>query len=635
MPRRGEYTRDFPIPAPRSAEPEPARIGLREVIAFESNGDKVVFTLDPSDFTCSVLVGQLADEWGELAAAETWSASTVRSYRTAIESFCEHVDATVPRAGSASLGGAEPDLHFAVTEWIRLLPGDFLPGSRMPAWHAGRIRTLIARRIEHPDRSVAGHMPGWVGGALGLRRGQCVELDEFTRADKKALVQAAWADHLAIKARVERGWEFAQSGSNPAEGGWHELANLLWAIAHQEGACEEIIRQLPPWRDMPASLRDLLPEGVEPRSGKRMLVRFLVRQLYLHNLDLQSYRILLMAATGRSAEEVASLTEDTIEFGPRSVLIDFAKGRAHAQMRQAFSASGTASAASLHPGRPRLDAADLVRTLLELSRPLARRAGADPVPLFLKASLDIHSLRIAPFDGAQAGTSLVSWLQIHGVHVDGPADIRRLRKSGKVEKAIAFQGRVSDIADDHSEEVFRRHYAHGTTLRVISGNVITAAQSRWFAQAIDGPVVLTGDAEQTLEEPGSADALGLTREEIEDLRSGQLNMGVSSCKDPFSSPFGRPGQLCPVAPTRCLECRNAFVLPSNLPQLLLFADHLAQLQLRSSPQHFHALWGQSRINVNEAIRARTDAEIAEAHRQIAAEGLSLQLPLAAHVEFDA
>ncbi|WP_261719542.1 hypothetical protein [Streptomyces sp. FZ201] len=602
--------------------------------ACEGNGDQVVFTLDPADYTCKTLVNQLADEWGELAAAEMWSAATVRSYRSAIVLFCEHVDATVPHAGSASLGQTDPDLHFAVTEWIRLLPAAFPPGSRMPAWHAGRLRTLIARRIEHPDRPVAGHLPGWVNGALGLRRGHYTELDEFTRADKKALVRAAWADHLTIRTRIRRGWELARSGTDPAKGGWHEPANLLWAIAHHDGACEEIIRHLPRWRDMPESLRDLLPARVDARSGQRMLVRFLVRQLYLHNLDLQSYRILLMAATGRSAEEVVTLTEDSVEFGPSSVLIDFTKGRAHAQMRQAFSTGGE-TAGALHPSTPRLDAAELVRTLLELSRPLAERAGADPAPLFLKASLHVYSLRIAPFDGAQDGGNLASWLQAHDVRVDGPADIRRLRKSGKVEKAIAFKGRVSDIADDHSEEVFRGHYAHGTTLRVISGNVITAAQRRWFNQALEGPIVLSEDAEQSLAEPGSGNVLGLTREEIEDLRSGQLDMGVSSCKDPFASPFGRPGQLCPVAPTRCLECRNAFVLPSNLPQLLLFADHLAKLQLRLSPQHFHALWGQSRVNVNEAIKARTDAEIDHARRQIADEGLALQLPLAAHVEFDA
>ncbi|MEU1854192.1 hypothetical protein ABZ499_34280 [Streptomyces sp. NPDC019990] len=53
--------------------------------------------------------------------------------------------------------------------------------------------------------------------------------------------------------------------------------------------------------------------------------------------------------------------------------------------------------------------------------------------------------------------------------VDGQPDIRRLRKPSKVEKAITCKGRVSDIADDHSVQTFHRHYAHGTTWRVIAG----------------------------------------------------------------------------------------------------------------------------------------------------------------------
>jgi hypothetical protein len=84
-----------------------------------------------------------------------------------------------------------------------------------------------------------------------------------------------------------------------------------------------------------------------------------------------------------------------------------------------------------------------------------------------------------------------------------------------------------------------------------------------------------------------------------------------------------------------LECRNAFVLPSNLPQLLLFASHLERLQLRLTPQHFHALWGQSRVNVLAAINARTDAELAQARQQITDQGLTLHLPLGTQVEFDA
>lgn len=203
-----------------------------------------------------------------------------------------------------------------------------------------------------------------------------------------------------------------------------------------------------------------------------------------------------------------------------------------------------------------------------------------------------------------------------------------------MEKAITFGGRISDIADDHSEQTFRGHYAHGTTLRVIAGEVITAAQRRWRDTALAGPTVLDEHAAGSLADPQAAEVLGLAPAEVEALRSGQLNMGVTDCADPFASPFGRPGQLCPVAPLRCLECRNAVILPSNLPQLLMFAEHLHRLRQRLSPPHFHLLWGQSQANLTAALAERTPAEIATARRQITDQGLTLHLPLAATTEFD-
>jgi hypothetical protein len=60
-----------------------------------------------------------------------------------------------------------------------------------------------------------------------------------------------------------------------------------------------------------------------------------------------------------------------------------------------------------------------------------------------------------------------------------------------VEKAIAFGGRIADAANDHHEEVFRGHYAQGSTLRVMSGRVITTAQDHWFNMALEGPTMLT------------------------------------------------------------------------------------------------------------------------------------------------
>ena len=83
------------------------------------------------------------------------------------------------------------------------------------------------------------------------------------------------------------------------------------------------------------------------------------------------------------------------------------------------------------------------------------------------------------------GSRSSDWLTAAGVVIDGSPDIRRLRKSTKVEKALAFGGRIADVANDHHEEVFRGHYAQGTTLRVMSGQVITTAQDHWFAKAVD------------------------------------------------------------------------------------------------------------------------------------------------------
>lgn len=140
---------------------------------------------------------------------------------------------------------------------------------------------------------------------------------------------------------------------------------------------------------------------------------------------------------------------------------------------------------------------------------------------------------------------------------------------------------------------------------------------------------------EVLDEPKHLSTLGLTPEQADNIRQGALDMGLGQCRDPYDSPYSRKGQLCGVAPLRCLECRNSWVLPSNLPQLLLFADHLDQLRQRLVPEHFAALWGQSHINLHHVLAERTDEEKALARKHIQDGEASLHLPLSAHVEFDA
>ena len=602
MPRRGEHTTGFPTE--RRVEPGVDRIGVRKVTVPATGASglqsaTVAVSFNPAVFRCARLAGEFADEWVELVQAARLREGAVRAYLTAIKALLTYVDAEVPDADSASLARDEPDLHQAIIGWVRVLPSQYRAGSRTPGWNAGRVRALIARRAEHPDRPVAGHLDGWIDGALGVRRGSSSELDEFSRADRKQLIKVALAARRATEARIRAGRDLAATGTDPARGGWLAPENLLWVIWADAHPCEQIPGWLPSAPKLPGVLHRLAPDGVW--RSTRSLMRFLLAQLFLTATDLHAYRILLMAATGRAPEEITGLTEEDVEFGPRGVSITFSKARANVRTRQAFS-SDPATAGQLHPPGPRLDAAEIIRALLELNRPLADRMGISPVPLFLRASIP-GSAVVAGLLARSKGLDFAHWLRLQGITVAGPADIRRLRKSTKVEKAIAFGGRISDIADDHSEQTFRGHYAHGTTLRVIAGDVITTAQRRWLDTALAGPTVLDEQATRSLDDPGSAAALGLEPADIEALRTGQLNMGVTDCSDPFSSPFGRPGQLCPVAPLRCLECRNAFVLPSNLPQLLLFAEHLDQLALRLAPTHFHALWGQSRCVTNAGGRS--------------------------------
>jgi len=227
----------------------------------------------------------------------------------------------------------------------------------------------------------------------------------------------------------------------------------------------------------------------------------------------------------------------------------------------------------------RRDVSEVIRRLLAVTEHSRRRA-ADPARrLFIVTAVKpTWDLSFSRWNASTPKSRFRDWAQAAGVELSEPIDIRRLRKSCKVEKALAFGGRVADAADDHHEETFRGHYAQGTTLRVLSAKVITTAQDHWFTKAVEGPTAVTDT--EVLDEPERLAELGLTAEQVDGIRQGELDMGLSQCKDPFDSPFSRTGELCAVAPLRCLECRNAWILPSNLPQLLLFADHLDGLRLR-------------------------------------------------------
>jgi hypothetical protein len=149
MPRKGEYRRsERPVD-----RPPPPRIGLRRVVALDSHGEPSSTTVDLRRFICSGLAAELADEFVELAATAEQSAGTARCYRRAIVEFCTFVDASTPNAADATLAHAEPELLPTILDWVRQLPARYPAGAQEPANQAGRLRNLIVRRAQHPDRA--------------------------------------------------------------------------------------------------------------------------------------------------------------------------------------------------------------------------------------------------------------------------------------------------------------------------------------------------------------------------------------------------------------------------------------------------------------------------------------------------
>ncbi|WP_217370842.1 hypothetical protein [Nonomuraea antri] len=618
-------------------EQDASRLRVRRVVIKSPHRDTWI-DLDPMAYQCSALVAELADEWVAYVALARGTASLAYSLRLAIRDLAEYVDRHCEAPQAASLTEDRPDLAALISEMWRTLPSRYGAGSSVPVQRAQSLHVLVRFRAQRQDAVVAAGLLRLVSASHGVPVGKSRELDEFSRQEKRSLIRVAWEGIRQAEERLERGRALiASAAGHPDEHGWLNAGNLLWALAERQLSAVDIVAGLPPLASWPEELVGLasLRAPVRALLARYQLVTVLVSLLYPRDEDLYGFQVLLMAATGRASEEVAGLNVDDVEFTPSGVRLTMRKKRAHAVRHQVFDAGEVD--AFTPGGRDGRNAAEAVRRLMALTERARRDCILDPMPLFLRAAASKKGrlLRFSRLGDIVGRTiSFSQWTKSHGLELSAPIDIRRLRKSGKVEKVIARRGVVSDIADDHTVETFKGHYAHGTTVHVVSGHVVNQAQKTWFEAATAGPVSLSETAVEELEQPEALDALGISREQAGQIIAGELDMGVTTCRDPFNSPYSKQGELCAVAPLRCLECRNAFVLPSNLPQLLLFSDHLEQLRLRLSPPHFHALWGQSWANLRAVLSERTAAEIAAARDLIRQDEVSLQLPLAARAEFD-
>ncbi|MFC9623882.1 hypothetical protein ACFTXM_29105 [Streptomyces sp. NPDC056930] len=116
---------------------------------------------------------------------------TATGYRQAVTLLCRFVDDTLQGgASAASLAEADPDISDVLLAWEHSLPSQRPAGSTRPGTLASLVRTLISRRLQHPDRPVDDRLGRVAADQHGLYRGTNQELDEYSHKDKAALIRA-------------------------------------------------------------------------------------------------------------------------------------------------------------------------------------------------------------------------------------------------------------------------------------------------------------------------------------------------------------------------------------------------------------------------------------------------------------
>lgn len=641
MPRRGR--REGPSAAiARTVRPlETSRIGVRELTGTGRSGPWR-YAVDPSAFSCGLLVAQLADEW--ITHAEVTGVRHPGKSATAIRRFGSFVDGWAREhgavAGEVRLDGGPVNVAELVFGWEQDLQREFSPPSTVPYDQTSRLLALIAQRAAR-DPDVPETLRAKAAAPATMSKTTCTPLDEFSQAERLALREAARRDVRLLEERLAHGRTLLARGDDPREAGWERLENLVWAadagILSVEALRPHLSLKVGGW---PACFLELArTAGIVapgPHVGVAELVLAVAKLLYPQEVDLQPLRVLLLLEMGDcTPEELLDLTVDGVEFTDGGVRVRQTKARAGRTRNHLH----TSDDVRLERGAGQWDVPGLLRRLLAVTADARRWLGQE----WLFTAVEFRGTgcrRIGPGRAAFTGDGrrLTHWIARHdeadghpALTISRPHDARRLRKTAKTTRVVALGGSLTDLAaDDHHIEVFRTHYAHGTTAHVLAGRAVNRAQTQVFRK-ITRPLFVPADAEQSLaSEPVAAEA-GMNAPMAAAMTAGELDMGLVNCRDPYASPFTAAGRACHVAPAMCMRCRNAVVFTSHLPRLVRLAEHIETMRLRMPPPHWQAVWGTQAKALAELFEQCTD-QMPQARRQAAA--LHLDLPLGMRTEYD-
>lgn len=553
----------------------PRRIGIRSA-TYEQRESRRTVRLDPSLYACRELVGDLADVWVELCGKGLTYSQAAR-VGVAIRSLATWCDAQKrgPRTVS-ELDGA------AMASFESTLAAKYPP----PSNRAGEIASTIFELLRYADNVPHVELDPSIRRRLeappaNVQRRRSAPLADYTDDQLVRIARHALSDALADERRLATGRSLLASSPGAVAPG--SLASLIQLASRQALSADTLMEGVDL---LPETRRDL--DALVPCARANHLVAAAYRYLYPSMRDLLPYALLLILELGAPPECITDLRTDDVLLGTSSAQVRLSKERGGRTYRRRLRDRGWPSGGAV------------LRSLLRATE--ASRAILGTKALFVHAAIGnntggqlrlyrvtswrnsyhhfIASHRLTEPETTHRRSGNREWPPL-----DPPHDLRRLRKATVARLAIAEPDRYP-VTADHTVEVFHGHYTNSTVLRAQAGRTITELQADLMnrARSYEGPTIVSPDAEAHLT-AGPAPH--------HPLINGELDMGLASCRDPYGSPFGPAGDLCPVSATGdCWRCPNAVISSRHLPAIVAWLDEVLEYQRRTlAPDRFAARWG--------------------------------------------
>lgn len=536
--------------------------------------------LDLSRLPCRALVRELAAALLELTntGGPIKSPSTAKHYRVAISDaarwfYAQGFDGAADELTEELVFDYWRQCSAREESWIRILLG------RIEQRHPGRLAPSVVRQLS---------------GIPLNPRPQPQPRQPYSAGETQRLLTACATVIETAEARMAAAATLASAGADPSRAGWDHRANVAWLLdRHGPHTTAGLARRL----------------GVQERRVARDLsitLQVLHEDLFPTNDVALAFRLLVGLQTGICPEGVDNLTAGCVEWiGATDARISWFKARGGGRQSQVFASRGRWS-----PGRL------LERWLAYSER--ARRFAPDPAPLWLYCHGVTSKIRKPGFSwpGRDA------FVARHNLRSDDSTPLRlgfgTLRATYFARHDRHWNGALR-VDSNHSRQVEGDHYFAQTRAVEPIEATIEAAQGDALRKASAvGLTVLTPDelAELQADPAAAAARLDMTRRSSSELLAGQRDVFAAACKDFHNSPYGTPGQPCPVPVWTCLCCPLAVFTPAKVPNLLRLRDHLDR-QWQSLPAgEWMAVYGAANARLERDILPKFSAAVINAARAV-------------------